>query len=131
MQRVIALLASGFSLLALLLAALGLYGVMSYAVTRRTTEIGLRMALGAMRGDVLKAILGEVVLLVSVGVAIALPVAFACGKLISAMLFGVSATDPASDAFSAAILISVAATAGFLPARRASRVDPMVALRYE
>lgn len=130
-QRMIALLASGFSLLALLLAAIGLYGVMSYAVTRRTAEIGIRMALGAMRADVLRMILGEVLLLILIGIAVALPIAFACNKLISGMLFGVSATDPAVVLISCSILTAVAAFAGFLPARRASRVDPMIALRYE
>lgn len=130
-QRMIALLASGFSLLALLLAAVGLYGVMSYAVIRRTAEIGIRMALGAMRADVLRMVLGEVLLLVLVGIAIALPIAFACNKLISGMLFGVSATDPGIVLTSCSILLAVAAFAGFLPARRAARVDPMVALRYE
>jgi ABC-type lipoprotein release transport system permease subunit len=131
LQRMIAILASGFSLLALLLAAIGLYGVMSYSVTRRTAEIGIRMALGALRADVLRMILGEVLLLIAIGIAIAIPIAFACGKLISGMLFGVSVTDPATVIISSAILIAVAALAGFLPARRASRVDPMVALRYQ
>jgi predicted permease len=131
LQRMIAMLASGFSLLALLLAAIGLYGVMSYAVTRRTAEIGVRMALGALRPDVLRMILGEVLLLIAIGIGIALPVAFACGKFISGMLFGISVTDPTTVLISSAILIAVAALAGFLPALRASRVDPMVALRYE
>lgn len=131
LQRMIALLASGFSLLALLLAAIGLYGVMSYAVTRRTAEIGIRMALGAMRTDMLRMILGEVLLLVAIGIAVALPMAFACNKLISGMLFDVSATDPAVVLVSCAILAAVAAFAGYLPARRAAKVDPMTALRYE
>lgn len=127
----IVLLASGFSLLALLLAAIGLYGVMSYAVTRRTAEIGIRMAIGAVRGDILRMILREVLLLVAIGVAVAIPVSIACGKLISGMLFEVSATDPVVIAVASSILIAVAAIAGFLPARRAARVDPMTALRYE
>ncbi len=131
LQRTIAMLASGFSLLALLLAAVGLYGVLSYTVTRRTSEIGIRMALGAMRGDVLRMILGEVVRVVLIGIAIALPVAFACSKLVAGMLFGVSLTDPDTILLSSSILLAVAALAGFLPARRASRVDPMVALRCE
>jgi predicted permease len=131
LQRMIALLASGFSLLALLLAAVGLYGVMSYAVTRRTAEMGIRMALGAMPSDVLSMILREVFLLVTVGIGVAIPIAFACGKLISGMLFGVSLEDPVTVLASGCILLVVAALAGFIPARRASRVDPMVALRYE
>lgn len=131
LQRMIALLASGFSLLALLLAAVGLYGVMSYAVTRRTAEMGVRMALGAMPSDVLSMVLREVLLLIIVGIGIAIPIAFASGKLISGMLFGVSPAVPATTLVSACILLAVATLAGFLPARRASRVDPMVALRYE
>jgi ABC-type antimicrobial peptide transport system permease subunit len=131
LQRTIALLASGFSLLALLLAAVGLYGVMSYAVTRRTAEMGVRMALGAMPSDVLSMILHEVLLLITVGIAIAIPIAFACGKLVSGMLYGVSLRDPATVLVSGCTLVAVAALAGFIPARRASRVDPMVALRYE
>jgi predicted permease len=131
LQRMIALLASGFSLLALLLAAVGLYGVMSYTVTRRTAEIGVRLALGAMRSDVLGMILREVLLLITVGIAGAIPIAFACGKLISGMLFGVSVIDPTTVLVSCSTLIAVAALASFIPARRASRVDPIIALRYE
>jgi putative ABC transport system permease protein len=131
LQRMIALLASGFSVLALLLAGVGLYGVMSYAVTRRTAEIGVRMALGAMRGDVLRMILGEVLLLVAIGIAVAIPVALACRKLISGMLFGVGVADPATVVVSLSILIAIAAVAAFLPAHRAARIDPMIALRYE
>lgn len=127
----IALLASSFSVLALLLAAVGLYGVMSYAVTRRTAEIGVRMALGAMRGDVLRMILGEVLLLIAVGIAVAIPVAFACRKLISGMLFGVGVADPVTILMSSSILVAVAALAAFVPAHRAARIDPMAALRYE
>jgi predicted permease len=131
LQRMIAMLASGFGLLALLLAAVGLYGVMSYTVTRRTAEIGVRMALGALRGDVLRMVLGEVVRVVLIGTAIALPVAFFCSRLVTGMVFGVSVTDPGTIIVSSLILLAVAAVAGFLPARRASRVDPMVALRCE
>ncbi len=131
LQRMIALLASSFSVLALLLAAVGLYGVMSYAVTRRTAEIGVRMALGAMRGDVLRMILGEVLLLIAVGIAVAIPVAFACRKLISGMLFGVGVADPVTILMSSSILVAVAALAAFVPAHRAARIDPMAALRYE
>lgn len=130
-ERMIALLASGFGVLALVLAAVGLYGILSYAVTRRTPEIGVRMALGAKRADVLRMIFGEVLWVVAIGIAIALPVAFACGKLVARMLFGVSVMDPAAIVIAASTLGAVAAIAGFLPARRASRVDPMVALRCD
>jgi len=131
LQRMIAMLATGFSLLALLLAAVGLYGVMSYSVTRRTAEMGIRMALGAMPLDVLNIILREVFLLITIGIVVAIPIAFACQKVISGMLFGVAAGDPATIVFSTCILAAVAAIAGVIPARRAARTDPMVALRYE
>ena len=130
-ERMIALLASGFGALALVLAAVGLYGILSYAVTRRTPEIGVRMALGAKRADVLRMILSEVLRIVAIGVAIAVPVVFACGKLVAGMLFGVSVMDPAAIVIAASTLGAVAAIAGFVPARRASRVDPMVALRCD
>lgn len=131
LQRMIAMLASGFSLLALLLAAVGLYGVMSYTVTRRAAEISVRMALGATRGNVLRMVLSEVLQVVAVGIAIALPTAFVSSKLIAGMLFGASATDPGTIVFSSSILLIVAAVAGYLPALRASGVDPMIALRCE
>jgi ABC-type antimicrobial peptide transport system permease subunit len=127
----IAMLASGFSVLALLLAAVGLYGVMSYMVTRRTAEIGVRMALGAMRGDILRMVLGEVLRVVLIGAAIALPVAYFFNKLIAGMLFGASVTDPFTIVVALSILFAVAAISGFLPARRASRLDPMVPLRHD
>jgi predicted permease len=130
-QRMIALLASAFSLMALVLAAMGLYGVISYAVTRRTAEIGVRMAIGATRGDVLWMVLAEVLRLLATGIAVAIPAIFVCGKLISGMLFGISAVDPLSIVAALAILLAVAAFAGFFPARRASLQDPMNALRYQ
>ncbi len=130
-ERMIALLASGFGMLALVLASVGLYGILSYGVTQRTPEIGVRMALGAKRADVLRMIFGQVLRVVVIGIAIAIPVVFACGKLIAGMLFGVSVTDPVSFLAAASTLGAVAAIAGFVPARRASRVDPMVALRCD
>jgi putative ABC transport system permease protein len=130
-ERMIAQLASGFGALALLLAAVGLYGILSYAVTQRTPEIGIRMALGAKRTDVLLMILWAALRIVVIGVAVAAPVVFFCGKLISGMLFGVTAADPAAVVIAVSTLAAVAAIAGFLPARKASRVDPMVALRCE
>ena len=130
-ERTIALLASGFGVLALVLAAVGLYGILSYSVTRRTPEIGVRMALGAEREDVLRMILGQVLRIVAIGMVIAIPVAFVGGKLVAGMPFGVSVMDPAAIVFAASTLGAVAAIAGFAPARRASRVDPMVALRCD
>jgi predicted permease len=130
-ERMIALLASGFGALALVLAAVGLYGILSYAVTRRTPEIGVRMALGARRADVLRMIFGEVLRILTVGMVIAIPAVFVCGKLLAGMLFGVSVMDPAAIGIAALTLAAAAAIAGFVPARRASRVDPMVALRCD
>jgi ABC-type antimicrobial peptide transport system permease subunit len=130
-ERMIALLASGFGVLALVLAAVGLYGILSYAVTRRTPEIGVRMALGAKRADVLRMIFSEVLRIVVIGIAVAIPIVFACRKLLAGMLFGVSVMDPAAMVIAAFTLAAVAAIAGFVPARRASRVDPMVALRCD
>src|SRR5262249_14103190 len=134
-ERFVAQLAGFFSLFALLLACIGLYGVMSYTVTRRTREIGVRMALGAQGGDVLRMVLRETTLLVVTGLAIGLAAALATAKLIesllSDLLFGLAATDPLTIALAALLLLAVAALAGWLPARRAAGVDPMVALRTE
>jgi predicted permease len=120
-----------FSGLALLLASIGLFGLMSYSVARRTNEIGIRMALGARPRSVLGLVMGESMRLVALGVAIGLAVALAAGQLMSALLFGVAAADPNTIAVATAVMLAVSALAGFLPARRASRVDPLVALRYE
>jgi predicted permease len=130
-ERFIAQLGSAFSLFALLLASVGLYGVTSYAVTRRTNEIGIRMALGARGADVVRMVMKETMLLVAVGMAIGLGAALATTRLISTLLFGLSPNDPATIAAAALLMIVVAAFAGYLPARRASRVDPMSALRSE
>ncbi|MGH9849339.1 MAG: ABC transporter permease [Blastocatellia bacterium] len=130
-ERLIAMLSSFFGLFALLLAALGLYGVMAYAVTRRTREIGIRMALGAQSDDVLWLVLRETLLLVSIGIAIGLPVALAAARLIKGWLFGLTANDPLTIALAVLALLAIAALAGFLPARRATRVDPMMTLRHE
>ena len=118
-----------FGLLALGLASIGLYGVLAYSVNQRKREIGLRMALGATRPGVLSLILREGMSLVAAGVLIGFTAALAVGRLLSRMLFGVSASDPASVAGAALILSMVALLACYLPARRATRVDPLEALR--
>lgn len=118
-----------FGVLALLLASVGLFGLMSYNVARRTNEIGIRMALGAQRANVLRLVMGESMTLVLIGTAVGLAVALAAGQLVASQLFGVAATDLPTMAIATGVMLLVALAAGYLPARRASRVDPMVALR--
>jgi predicted permease len=130
-DRLIAQLSSFFGAVALLLAAVGLYGVLSYSVARRTNEIGIRMALGAEPGRVVRMIARETGLLVAVGAAVGIPLAFAATRVISSRLFGLSAADPLTIAVAAALLAAVAMLAGYLPARRAAKVDPVIALRSE
>jgi predicted permease len=130
-ERIVATLSAGFGLLATLLAALGLYGVMAYAVARRTREIGIRMALGADRGDVVRMVLRDVALLVGLGIAAGLPGGYGLGRVVESQLFGLTARDPITFGAATAALLLAAAVAGYLPARRATRVDPMVALRWE
>jgi len=130
-QRLVAQLSAFFGLLAVFLSCIGIYGVMSYVVTRRTNEIGIRMALGAGRPKMLWMVLREILILVSVGVVIGVPATLAGDRLVSNMLFGLKPTDPVTLVAATALLLIVAAIAGYLPARRASLVDPMVALRYE
>jgi ABC-type antimicrobial peptide transport system permease subunit len=124
-------LATGFGLGALLLAAIGLYGVMTYAVTRRTGEIGLRMALGAQRQGVVRLIVTDALRVVVIGFAVGLPIAFASLRLLHTQLYGVEATDPYSTAVALVVLLASAIVAVLLPALRASRVSPIVALREE
>jgi putative ABC transport system permease protein len=120
-----------FGLIALTLAAIGIYGVMSYSVNQRTVEFGLRMALGARPSDVLGLVLRQGMLLVACGLLIGVVTALFASRLVGALLVGMSATDPATFGFISLLLAAVAALAGYVPARRATRVDPMVALRYE
>jgi ABC-type antimicrobial peptide transport system permease subunit len=117
--------------LAGLLACLGLYGVMSYTVARRTRELGLRLALGAPPAGVLRMVFKESLWLVTAGVALGLPATFAATRFIAAMLFGVGGADPPTVAVATLLVLAVTALAAFLPARRAARVDPMIALRCE
>jgi len=126
-----ATLSNFFGLLALLLACIGLYGILSYGVASRTNEIGIRMALGAQRRDVFWLVLREALLLVGAGVVLGLPVIVGVTRLAASLLFGLTPTDPISLIFAVLLMLAVAMLAGYLPSRRATRVDPLVALRYE
>ena len=130
-ERLLTFLSLCFGVLAALLAAVGLYGVMTYAVTRRTREIGMRVALGATRENVAWLILHEVGRMAVVGLAAGLAVAFAVGRFIESQLFGIHASDPLVFISATVLLAAVALLAGYVPAHRATRVDPIVALRCE
>ncbi len=130
-QRSQTTLLAVFGLLALILSSIGIYGVMAYSVTQRTREIGIRMALGARKNNVLQLVVMQGMALVAAGIALGLIVAFAVTRLIASLLFGVTATDPSTFGVAALALVVVAAMASYLPARRAAKVDPMIALRYD
>ncbi len=130
-RRTQTLLLGAFAVLALIVASVGIYGVLSYAVSYLTREIGIRMALGAQRGSVLGMILGQGMLLVGIGCVVGIGLAYALGGVMSSMLFGVEATDPATFVSVPVVLVAVALVASLIPARLATRVDPIVALRWE
>jgi predicted lysophospholipase L1 biosynthesis ABC-type transport system permease subunit len=130
-QITFARLCSGFAILALVIACVGLYGTVSYSVARRTGEIGIRMALGAQRGGVVRMVLREVLVLVEAGLAIGLAAALGASKFVASLLYGLQANDPLTLTLAAMTLLGTALVASFGPARRASRIDPVTALRQE
>jgi ABC-type antimicrobial peptide transport system permease subunit len=130
-DRLVAQITSVFGAIALMLACLGLYGTISYGVTRRAGELGVRMALGADRGTVLRLVMREAMTLVVVGALVGLPLAWLAGRGLSGVLYNAIPLDPAAYGVAAGLLFTVAALAAWLPARRASRIDPMKALRAE
>jgi predicted permease len=130
-ERALASLSVFFAVVASALAAVGLYGVMAFTVARRTREIGIRMALGAGRRHVLSSVLREVAVVAAAGIAVAAPLALALGRYVSAQVYGVRPTDPVGIAAAAGLIAIIALTAGYLPAARASRVDPLTALRHD
>jgi predicted permease len=130
-DRLVAMLSAGFGLLATLLASIGLYGVMAFVVARRKKELGIRLALGAQPGGVVWLVMREVLLLVAIGLAIGIPSAMALGSYVASQLYGIEPHDPWIAGWTMVLLIVVSAAAGLIPARRASRIDPIFALRYE
>jgi ABC-type antimicrobial peptide transport system permease subunit len=130
-ERLFASLMSAFGAMAMILAAIGLYGVMAFAVTRRTPEIGIRIALGAQRGDVQWMVLRQSLAMALWGIAVGVPGALALARLVRTLLYGVEPGDPASVAGAVMVIAAVAGLAAWIPARRASHIDPMAALRNE
>jgi putative ABC transport system permease protein len=129
--RMVAVLSASFAVLAALLAALGIYGVLAYVVVQRTREIGIRMALGAVAGDVRFLIVKEVGSMVVIGIGVGLPLAYGLARLSESLLYGVHAGDPLVYTLGLGLIAVIALAACFIPARRATRVDPLVALRYQ
>ena len=130
-QRFAMMLLGAFAALALVLASVGIYGIMAYAVSERTHEVGIRMALGADRGNVLSMVVGQALVLGVVGAGIGLAGALGLTRLLSSLLYGVAPTDPLTFGLAPLVLVAVSLLGSYLPARRAAKVDPMVALRYE
>jgi len=130
-DRLIAMLSAGFGLLATLLASIGLYGVMAFVVARRKKELGIRLALGAQPGFVIWSVMREVLLLLAIGLVVGIPAAMALGRYVATQLYGIEPRDPAIAAWTVLLLTVVSALAGFIPAQRASRIDPILALRHE
>ena len=130
-DRLIALLSAGFGLLATVLASVGLYGVMAFVVARRKKELGIRLALGAQPGLVIWLVMREVLVLLAIGLAIGIPAAMLLGRYVSSQLYGIQAHDPVIAGATTVLLTLVSAAAGFIPAHRASCIDPILALRHE
>jgi ABC-type antimicrobial peptide transport system permease subunit len=130
-ERTFATLSSSFGVLAMMLSAVGLYGMLAYAVSRRTKELGVRLALGASPHRLVRMVLREAVLLVAFGLIVGLPLAFVLGGTIRSLLYGIQPGDGRSLSLAATVLVGVALLAAWLPARRAARVDPLIALRHE
>jgi predicted lysophospholipase L1 biosynthesis ABC-type transport system permease subunit len=130
-DRLIALLSAGFGFLATLLASIGLYGVMAFAVARRSKELGIRLALGAQPSLVLWLVMQEVLLLLAIGLAAGMPAALVLGRFVASQLQGIQPNDPGTAGITTLVLVLVSAAAGLIPAHRASRIDPILALRHE
>jgi ABC-type antimicrobial peptide transport system permease subunit len=130
-ERLLSWLSAGFALLASLLAVIGLHGVLAFVVTRRTREIGIRMALGAEQGRVIRLVMREMLVVILLGISAGVVAGMLCGRFVESQLFGVKAADPRVFAMSVVVLLAASFTASFLPAWRASRIDPMRALRHE
>jgi ABC-type antimicrobial peptide transport system permease subunit len=130
-DRLVAMLSAGFAFLATLLAAIGLYGVMAFVVARRTKELGVRMALGAQRASLIWLVMKEVLFLLVIGLGVGVPAAMALGRYVSSQLYGIQSADPWIATSTILVLALVAAAAGMIPATRASRIDPILALRFE
>jgi ABC-type antimicrobial peptide transport system permease subunit len=130
-DRLIALLSAGFGLLATILASIGLYGVMAFVVARRRKELGIRLALGAQPGLLIWMVMREVLVLLAIGLAVGIPSAMILGRYVSTVLYGIKPSDPWMATSTVLLLTIVSAAAGLIPARRAARIDPILALRHE